>query len=909
LMFTDIEGSTNLWENHPDLMSTSLERHDVLMREAIESSNGYVFKTVGDAFCAAFPTASDAVAAAIAAQQALTAEPWTDPVTIRVRIALHSGVCHERDGDYFGRPVNRTARLEATAHGGQTVLSTDTAELVAESMPAGASLRDMGQHRLKDLSQPERVFQLDIEGLVNDFAPLRSLDNPELENNLPTQMSSFIGREKELGEIKELVKESRLVTLTAFGGSGKTRLSLQVAAEMLDGTGGGVWFVDLAPITEPGLVAAAVAQAIGVREESGRPVSETLLEAIGDRFLLIVLDNCEQVIDACAKLADAILRSCPKTHILATSREPLQIGGERIYRVPTLSLPNEDDSQAADSEAVRLFLERATDARPDFVMDERNTQSIVSICRQIDGMPLAIELAAARVGSMDVADIEARLNKRFALLKSTSRSVLPRQQTLRALVDWSYDLLVEHERDVLCRLSVFAGGWDLRAAESLCLAEDMEVFELADTLRSLVDKSLVQTDDSLVGLRYNLLETIRQFAGEKLTERGEIDTAVRCAHADYFLDLAERASPELRGPDQAQWLDKLEADLDNLRVATDRFLADPEAGNKMLRITVGLARFFQARHMREGVEVLTAALAHPSAQAEDSVRAAGLGILGDLMEGRDRRQYIEAGLEIARTLDDDFLTATLLTWLSWCAYQEGDLQKCSELSEEAVELARRTGDPGLLGRALVRRAIAVGHADPSKAGPATDEALSSLRQAGDRRWEATALCNLASFEVIAENLDAADVHYSQALVIVEELHDKSGVTVILAGMGEVAMLRGDTASAKELYSRALRGAYRDRERRGAVYLLLNLAQCYAQMDDELERAAMLYGASDAQNEQLGLPWELGIAKEREEGLAFLTARIDESAYKIAYSTGRGLTLDAAVSLALEENSALLGAVA
>ena len=898
-LFSDIEGSTVLLRRlGEESYAHVLADHHRLIRSALAAHEGTEVDTQGDGFFAVFSSSRACVASVIEMQRSLASHEWPSGEQIRVRMGIHAGEAAERTTGLVGFDVHKAARVAAAAHGGQVLLSETASALVRDFLPEDALLRDLGLHRLKDLGRPEQIFQLDIEGLGIEFPPIRSLDNPELENNLPAQLSSFVGREAELSEISVLVETSRLVTLTGAGGSGKTRLALQVAAELLDGSGEGVWFVDLAPLSDPGLVAATVAHAMGVREESGRPVADTLMHAIGDRRLLILLDNCEHLIDSCAKLTDALLRSCPRIHVLATSREPLAIGGEHIYRVPTLSLPQDDDQAAAGSEAVQLFLERASESRPDFILDDRNSKVVASICRRLDGMPLAIELAAARVASMDVTDIESRLDKRFALLSTTSRSVLPRQQTLRALVDWSYDLLTVHERETLCRLSVFAGGWSLSAAEAACASEDESVFDVADLLRSLVDKSLVQAEMTSLGLRYRLLETIRQFAAEKLAERPGDDLAVRHAHKRFFLELAERTAPNLRGPEQAEWLDRLEADHDNFRATIERLLADPDTGSEILRIVVALSRFFEARHPREGLEVLEAALSLDVLQGRSALRAEALGLLGDLMEGRERRLYIEEGLAIARTLDDPGLTAQLLTWLSWCAYQEGDLVEFSELAEQAVVLAKRSTDPALLGRALARRAVAAGHLDPEDAAPASEMALASLRLAGDRRWEANVLCNLASFEVIADKLESARDHYSQALVIVEELRDKSGVTVILAGMGEVAMLGGDLNGARELYSRALRCAYRDRERRGAVYLVLNLAQCYTKIDGEERRAAILFGAADAQNELLGLPWEIGVSQERDRSLDLLRRSIDVAVFDSLYAEGRDLTLDAAVSLAL-----------
>ncbi len=472
LLFTDIEGSTKLWEEHPEQMRTSLARHDSLMRRAITDANGYVFKTIGDAFCAAFSTAADAVDAVLSAQLAIVSEPWPDGTPIGVRIALHTGAVESRDGDYFGQPVNRVSRLLSTGHGGQALLSLATCEQVRDNLPDGATLTSLGEHRLKDLGRLETVYQLLYPGLPEDFPPLRSLNSPELPNNLPQQPTSLIGREREIEEVKKLVGAHHLVTLTGSGGCGKTRLSVQVAADMLNGEGDGVWLVELASLSDPSLVPQAVANVLGVKEEAGKPISQTLVDWLKKKKLLIVLDNCEHLLEECAKLADAIIRSCPTVRILASSREALGIAGEQSYRVPSLATP--DPKQAYTVErlsqyaSAQLFLDRARMARPDFEITNANAPALVSLCHHLDGIPLAIELAAARVRSLSVEEIDDRLQDRFRFLTGGSRTALPRQQTLRALIDWSYDLLSEKEKTLLCRLSVFAGGWTLEAAEAVC---------------------------------------------------------------------------------------------------------------------------------------------------------------------------------------------------------------------------------------------------------------------------------------------------------------------------------------------------------------------------------------------------------------------------------------------------------
>ena len=472
-LFTDIEGSTTRWDRHEHAMGSALARHDTLLRESIAAHNGHVFKTVGDAFCAVFPTAPEALAAALTAQQKLVAEPWhQDLEGVRVRMALHTGVAEQREGDYFGTTLNRVARLLATGHGGQTLLSQATYELVRDHLPYGADLRDLELHRLKDLQRPEHVYQLLHSDLPADFPKLRSLD--PLRNNLPIQATSFVGRDKEILAVKALLAKTRLLTLTGSGGAGKTRLSLQVAADLTEGVDEGVWLAEFAPLSDPGLVAQTLAQALGVREEPGRPITQTLVDFLRPKSLLLVLvlDNCEHVLDAAAELCEAILRTCLTVKIIASSREGLNIAGETTYRIPSLSMPDLKQSATPESlshyEAVRLFIERAQAAQPSFSVTNANAPAVAQICHRLDGIPYAIELAAAKVRALSAEQINARLDNRFRLLTGGSRTALPRQQTLRAMIDWSYDLLSAEEQTLLRRLSVFAGGWTLEAAEAVC---------------------------------------------------------------------------------------------------------------------------------------------------------------------------------------------------------------------------------------------------------------------------------------------------------------------------------------------------------------------------------------------------------------------------------------------------------
>ena len=567
---------------------------------------------MGETFRAVFADPAAALASAVAVQRAVGAEPWPAGVPVRVRVAVHSGACAERDGDYVGPVVNRVARLLAVGHGGQVLVTGAAYELLAGRLPGGIGFRDLGEHRLPDLGRAERVFQVTGAGLAGGFGLLRSLDDPGLRHNLPSQATSFVGRAAELAELGSLVSGgSRLVTVAGPGGIGKSRLALQVAAGALDGAGDGVWLVELAPVADPELVARTVAGVLGVREEPGRPVLDTLAEAVGDRSLLVVLDNAEHVLGAAAKLADALMRSCPRVCLLVTSREPLGIGGEHVFRVPPLPVPPAGlaaPGRLAGFESVQLFAERAVMYRHGFVLDEASAAAVAAVCVRLDGIPLALELAAARLGALSVPEISARLDQRFRLLTGGSRTALPRHQTLRALIDWSYDLLTPEEQVVLGRLSVFAGGWTLAAAEAVTAAGDSGQWQVLDHLAALVGKSLVLAEEIHGSTRYRLLETVRHYAAERLALRAgpELDET-RAAHRDHYLALVETADTHLRGPDEAAWLDRLEADFDNIRAALAFSLADPDSAEPGLRLAAGLHRFCNMRgHGGEVLEALNA---------------------------------------------------------------------------------------------------------------------------------------------------------------------------------------------------------------------------------------------------------------------------------------------------------------
>jgi predicted ATPase/class 3 adenylate cyclase len=854
VLFTDIEGSTSLWEEHPEAMHVALMRHDHIVRQSIEDSGGHVFRNQGDSFCATFPTPAEALTAVLVAQRQLGEEAWPDDAVIRVRMGLHTGPCIEREGDYFGPVVNRTARLENSAHGGQVVMSEATARAVREQLPPQVSLIDVGLHRLKDLGRPERVFQLAAPGLSDRFPPLRSLENPDLPNNLPEQLTSFIGREDELKHIRELIDKARLVTLVGPGGAGKTRLALQVAAELLDPSREGVWLVELAAIDSAERVLSAVASALGVREKPGRPLIDTLVDVIGQRRMLIVLDNCEQVIDTAASIADHLLRACPGIRFLATSREPLAIASEWVYRVPSMAVPPPDSlSSAMQFDAVQLFVERAQHQQSDFVPDPHTMPTVIDLCRRLDGIPLAIELAVVRLRSMALGEILTRLDDRFLLLTGGSRTALARQQTLRATVDWSYDLLNRREALVLSLLSVFAGGFTVEDAERICMDGSIESVEFLHVLASLSDKSLVHADIGDV-TRYRLNETIRQYAGERLAEQGEsVRGAARDTHARVFLELAETAAPHLIGAEQKSWLERLEVERDNVRLAMSYLLGAASRHEQVLRFCNALRRFWFARgYWAEGSELFDAALHLPGSHAERELRAIALCGAGQMASRRSdhatARRHYEEGLELGRILKDDMVMSECLCGLAWTAFSLGERAAAIPIIDESLVHARLTGNEQFLGLVLERRA-SINYEDREACRADYNEALEHLRNAQDLLSIGVVENNLADLELNQGNHQRARIHLEAAMAISDTLHDES-IMYNYLNLGHVALAEGDFDTARGDYLDSLRASRRAGDQFMIANSILCLALCLTAEGDAVG-AAELHGISDALMHRLG----------------------------------------------------------
>jgi predicted ATPase/class 3 adenylate cyclase len=905
-LFTDIEGSTALLRHLRESLYTQvLADHRSLIRSGLAAHGGREVDTQGDGLFAVFSSPSACLAAVIDTQEALEVHAWPGGERVRVRMGIHTGEASETATGLVGLDVHRAARVAAVGYGGQVLLSETAASLVRDSLPAQAALKDLGVHRLKDLGRPEHIFQLQAPGLQAEFPPLRSLGNLALPNNLPAQLSTFIGRAQELAEVRTLVESSRMVTLTGAGGSGKTRLSLQVAAEMLDTVGDGVWLVELAAVADPDAVPSVISGALGIVPQTGRAALEALLDALVPQDILIVLDNCEHLIDACAKTADALVRRCPRVRLVATSREPLGINGETIYRVPSLSLPASGGAAAPESsDAIALFLDRARAQGAGLTVNDETVPVIVSICQRLDGLPLAIELAAARLRSLSLNGLHDRLDQRFRLLTGGSRTALARQQTLWATVDWSYSLLNGAERSLLRRLSVFAEGFDLDAAEAVCGFGDIEVFDVAELLGALVDKSLVVAEPAGGALRYRLLETIRQFAAERLAaerlaEAGEEEAAVvAAAHCRYYLSVAEAAAPHLRGSDQSTWFTRLDADHVNLRSAARYASSIPGGTEQVLRFGVALDRYWIARsRAAEALDLLTPALGRPDARADPMllgkalVVAAGVSRITDIASAQ---RYGEQAVELARQLDDGPVLSQALAILSSSCYFAGEAERGVPFGQEAVERARPLGDDVLLAESLSGYVLCLDLIDPVEAGKLLDEAIACTERTGDQLFACVLHNNAGVHAIRVGDMPAARAHLEAALRAAQANGEDSDSVAI--NLGWVRRHDGDYDGARSSFEDGLRLSRRSGERFGIAYAVLGLA-CLAADTGEWTRACALHGIAQAVLDRTGEPWQEPEGQYRRESLAQVRARLGQEQADRDYARGLALGADGILDLA------------
>ncbi len=810
-LFTDIEGSTRLAQQYPDSIGGLLERHHAILKNAIEGHGGYIFHIIGDAFCAAFQTVREAVDAAVEAQRCLAAESWS-PEPVRVRMGISTGSAQvklrdDRPPDYCGYlNLARVQRVMSVAYAGQILLSNASAGLTRGELPANMSLRDLGEHRLKSLLNPERLWQVVGPGLQADFPTLKSLN--AIPNNLPLQLTSFIGREHEREEVKNLLQTHRLVSLTGAGGTGKSRLALQVAADVLDQFHNGVWFIELAPITDPALILQTVVRVLGLTPNPGSEPLDVLKGYLADKCLLLILDNCEHLLDDACRFADAILKAAPQVKIMPTSREALNLAGEQAYQVPSLSAPDLNHlppvEQITQYEAVHLFIERAALASPKFAVTNSNAAAVAQICCRLDGIPLAIELAAARVKAMPLEAIVHRLDDRFRLLTGGSRTALPRQQTLRAMIDWSYNLLSEPERLTLQHLSVFRGGWTLEGAEAICDGEGIEELEVADQLSRLVDKSLVSMDENG---RYRMLETVRQYAAEKLIDSGQAEWA-RDQHLNYMVELAETAEPAVYGQDQKDWLDRLDAELDNVRAACQ--WAEQSEPELFLRLASALWRFCEVRsHYSEGLGWLQNAI-NATNGSTDVIRARALArashIASQLELPQVAKDLATEGARLGRILGDQLSLARCLCTLGFIAMDWENFKGAPRLFEESLSICRKTEDHGLISEVLAGMwTVALHEGDVAAAQSWCEQCLQESRFSGDIRRIGFTLLRLAATAYVQDDYALAQSRIQEAQQQFSQIGDTSGELwsyLFFIGLIDVEICLNDLAVARQVAERA-----------------------------------------------------------------------------------------------------------
>ena len=886
-VFTDIEGSTHLAQTLPeDRWSATLARHRELVRAAVAAHGGVEVSTEGDGFFLVFARTADAIAATVDAQRALSGEPWPADAVVRVRMGIHTGDGRlDADGSYIGADVHRAARVSAAGHGGQVLLSETTSGLVADELPAGVGLRGLGEHRLKDL-RPERICQLVIEGERADFPPIRSLDRRP--NNLPTQLTSFVGREKPLAEAEALLQTTRLLTLTGPGGTGKTRLSLQLAANVAERFPDGIWFIALEPVRDPGLVAGTILTTLGLVEAGGRSARDVLVDWLANRQILLVLDNFEQVIEGAPVVAD-LLRNAPRVSVIVTSRAPLRVSGEQEYPVPGLPAPRDvlalsdlekmnlpaqdrrlDAAAATQFEAVRLFIARAIGVRPDFKVTNENAPAVAGIAARLHGMPLAIELAAARVKLLPPDAILERLEHQLGMLASGSRDLPERQQTLRGAIAWSHDLLDDGQRRLLARLSVFVGGCELDSAEAICgPASELAGLDVLDGLLALADQSLVRAEEIDGETRFRMLDTIREFAAEQLTASGQRD-AIHRRHSDTFVVLAESLTPLLSGDDQRRWLGRLERDHDNIRAVLDRAEA-AGAAETAIRLGFAMWRYWQKR--------------------------------GHLAEARRR---LQAMADASWSRADPRLRARLMEALGGVCWWQADIPAMGVAYGEALELWQAIGDKREIANALYndsfRFAVSetAGDRDPDRIGfNQMVRARDLATEVGDERGRANAFWGIGNWQWFHAAEDHGIAHFAEALGVFRDLGDRTMEAWSHHMLGTAQIRLGPMDESRRNVKAALRLFHRFGDVAGITLSLDDFASLAIATGD-LPRAARLWGAARALSAAGGVGLADFVDTQFEfHGRPNARIAIDPAELEKYAVEGRAMTLDESVAYALE----------
>jgi len=812
-LFTDIEGSTMIAQKFAESMQDVLRKHNLILNNAVESNNGYVFKTVGDAFCCAFQNAEEALNAAVNAQKLLSKESW-GLTPVKVRMGIHSGYSEWSGIDYMGYiTLARTARIMSAANGEQIIISEKTVVLAKEKIQDKITFRDLGNRRLKDVIKPIKLFQIISPELRAEFPPLKTLD--ARPNNLPLQLTSFIGREEVIREVKSLFSQSRLLTIIGTGGSGKTRLTLQTGADMIDEFANGVFIAELASVKDPDFLVQTILNSLGVKEEAGKSPEGTLTNYIKDKNILIILDNCEHLINECADTAEMLLSKSQKLKIIATSREALNCLGEQTYRLPPMLLPDPSSNTTPEMltqyESVRLFIERALSVNSNFRLNENNAQALAGICIRLDGIPLAIELAAARIKLLSVEKIHERLDDRFNLLTGGKRTALPRQQTLKALIDWSYDLLSENEKILWSRLSVFNGGWTLEAAEEICSDDKTKKTEMLDLLSQLIEKSIIGYDDMIA--RYKMLETIKEYGEEKLKREHE-SAKIFSKHLDYFTEFSESAEPVIELSEGVIWLERLENDHINLQSAIEWSMNNKEK-EKGARIAIALGRFWIIRgHLTTGKRLFE-----------------------NILRNLD-------GLSKKLTAQVYSHTGSLLTF-------QGEYEEAQNFFDKGLILQREIKDKSGIAYSLSGLGnvlFATGNYDHAKV--YFLESLGIYREIGNKIRIASVLNNLGNLEYNQGNTEPAKKYYEESITYCHELGNKNIIVAPLLNLGSIVREEENYEHAKEYFEESLKISREQVNKRGIAHSLHNLAQVECELAN-YDSAVSLFKECMALSEEIG----------------------------------------------------------
>jgi len=943
-LFTDIEGSTKLSQDFPDMLQTALQLHHDLLQQTIESNNGFVFEIVGDAFCCSFESADDAVKAAVDAQLRLSQVNWEEPV-LKIRIGIHSGNAEWNGKNYMGYiTLARTARIMSSAYGEQIIISNTTYELCCDRSERikklNISFRDLGERRLKDVIQPIRIYQVMSPGIREDFPPLKTLD--ARPNNLPVQLTSFIGREKEISDVKKLLGGTRLLTLLGPGGTGKTRLSLQTAADLIDEFENGVWIIELAALLDPFLLPNLIMETLGIMEEPGKTSENILINNIKKKEILLILDNCEHLIEACSALSEKLLQNSQKMKIIATSREALRCEGEITHKVMSLSHPDPAQKitpvQLSEYEAVRLFIERAIAVNPNFRVNNENAPALAQICFQLDGIPLAIELAAVRIKVLPVEKICEKLDDRFRLLTGGRRTALPRQQTLKALIDWSYGLLTDEEKIFWRRLSVFSGGWTLMDAEEICSDELLNKYDILELTNSLVEKSIVLYMD-ITG-RYKMLETIKQYGYDILKDYDE-DNIFRNRHLDYYLNLCEEAIPELSGAKARSWFRRFDEEYPNIQSALNRaievnlndkghrlagamikywdfrgYLA--EASNwhdKLLQNTEGVSQLLIANTNRnagmfatqQGKNLIAVKFIEESLriyrELDDlnglSISLNTLGLIeSDLGNYKKSRSILEENLKIKRELNQELGISSALNSLGLIELAEGDLESAEKYFIESFDIAKKIENDEYIGIGLnnLGQVYAI-RGDYEKSKIYFDEGLKIDREVGNKNGMCISLINIGILALQNADYKTAQKYLEEAFTLSREIGNNVGHLYSLVSLGQLSFKKEEMIKSKKYFEDCLLSQSEFTEIKSFTLAVAGIAEIKL-VDGEFETAVRLMGALKAKLDSLGAYLDVEVNSKINEILNAAELKIGKEKTSEEFEKGKSLSDQDAIELAV-----------